>query len=91
MSTVAREVRVLGRVQGVYYRASTREQARLLAVAGQVRNLPDGGVQAWLEGEEEAVTALLKWMRQGPRRARVEELIVNECAPRGFTDFEVIE
>ncbi|ASK33736.1 acylphosphatase [Alloalcanivorax mobilis] len=91
MSTIAREVRVLGHVQGVYYRASTREQARLLAVAGEVRNLSDGGVQAWLEGEEEAVTALLKWMRQGPRRARVEELIVNQRAPRGFTDFEVIQ
>lgn len=91
MNTIAKEVRVLGHVQGVYYRASTCEQARRLAVAGQVRNLADGGVQAWLEGEEAAVTALLKWMRQGPPRARVEELIVNERTPRGFTDFEVIQ
>ncbi|HAB05117.1 MAG TPA: acylphosphatase, partial [Alcanivorax sp.] len=47
---IARQAVVSGRVQGVYYRASTQQQARRLAVAGWVRNRPDGSVEAWLEG-----------------------------------------
>ena len=55
-SEIARQVTVRGRVQGVYYRASTQQRARHLGVAGWVRNLPDGRVEAWLEGGNDAVT-----------------------------------
>lgn len=89
MARIARQVLVIGRVQGVFYRAGTRDEARRLAVVGWVRNRDEGGVEAWLEGEPGAVTALLEWMRRGPGRARVTDLSVTERTPRGFEDFQV--
>lgn len=89
MSRIARQVLVQGRVQGVYYRASTREQARRLGVSGRVRNLTDGRVEAWLEGPDEAVNALIAWMREGPERAEVNGLRVCEVDAHGYPDFEV--
>ncbi|MHA7917511.1 acylphosphatase [Alloalcanivorax xenomutans] len=86
---VARQVVVRGRVQGVYFRASTCDEARRHGVVGWVRNLEDGGVEAWLEGSEEAVSALLAWMRRGPTRARVTDVTQTERTPRGYEDFEV--
>lgn len=77
---IARQAVVSGRVQGVYYRASTQQQARRLAVAGWVRNRPDGSVEAWLEGAPDAVEALLAWMRRGPAGARVTDITVNRDA-----------
>lgn len=88
---IARQAVVSGRVQGVYYRASTQQEARRLAVAGWVRNRPDGNVEAWLEGAPDAVEALLAWMRRGPEGARVTDLAVTEILPRDHTDFVVTD
>ena len=88
---IARQAVVSGRVQGVYYRASTQQQARRLAVAGWVRNRPDGSVEAWLEGAPDAVAALLAWMRRGPAGARVTDITVTETLPRNDADFVVTE
>ncbi|HBM22029.1 MAG: acylphosphatase [Alcanivorax sp.] len=88
---IARQAVVSGRVQGVYYRASTQQQARRLAVAGWVRNRPDGSVEAWLEGAPDAVEALLAWMRRGPAGARVTDITVTETLPRNDADFVVTE
>lgn len=88
-AVIARQVTVRGRVQGVYFRASTQQQARRLGVAGWVRNLPDGRVEAWLEGADDAVEALMAWMREGPEQAEVTGLCVCEVAPRSLNDFEV--
>jgi len=88
---IARQAVVSGRVQGVYYRASTQQQARRLAVAGWVRNRPDGSVEAWLEGAPDAVEALLAWMRRGPEGARVMEITVTETRPRNDADFVVTD
>jgi acylphosphatase len=63
---------VSGRVQGVWYRASTREKARDLGLRGWVRNLPDGRVEILAEGPRPALEALLGWCRRGPPLARVE-------------------
>jgi acylphosphatase len=60
-----------GRVQGVFYRASTREQARALGLTGWVRNLPDGSVEVLAEGPRERLERLVAWCRQGPPAARV--------------------
>ncbi len=68
------EVIVSGRVQGVFFRASTREEARRLHLEGFVRNLPDGRVQAVFEGEEEVLVRMLEWCRTGPAGARVERV-----------------
>ncbi len=62
---------VHGRVQGVGYRATTAHQARRLAVAGWVRNLPDGSVEVLAEGGEPAVLGFLDYLRRGPGGARV--------------------
>jgi len=88
---IARQAVVSGRVQGVYYRASTQQQARRLAVAGWVRNRPDGSVEAWLEGAPDAVEALLAWMRRGPAGARVTDITVTETLPQNDADFVVTD
>jgi acylphosphatase len=62
---------VSGRVQGVFFRASTRERAVALGLSGWVRNLPDGRVEALFHGPREACEQALAWIRQGPPSARV--------------------
>ena len=81
---------VSGRVQGVWFRESTRQEAERLGVTGWVRNLPDGRVEAVLEGETVAVQALAAWCRRGPERAQVETVEQVEERPTGsFPDFRV--
>jgi acylphosphatase len=80
---------VRGRVQGVYFRASTDERARSLAVAGWVRNLPDGAVEAVFEGEDERVESLVAWCGRGPSGSRVDDVAVKWEAPRGEQGFLV--
>ncbi len=74
---------VSGRVQGVAFRQSTVDEARRLGVAGWVKNLPDGRVEAVVEGERSRVEALVAWCRRGPRLARVDGVAVTPEEPRG--------
>jgi acylphosphatase len=67
-------LQVQGRVQGVFFRASTREQAQRLGLAGWVRNLPDGSVEVLAEGEEASLRRLADWCRRGPPGAHVDEV-----------------
>ena len=82
-------VYVSGRVQGVYYRASTRDAAREEGVAGWVRNLDDGRVEAVFEGPEPAVEALIEWCHTGSRAADVDDVDVTYEEPDGVDGFEV--
>lgn len=82
-------VQVSGHVQGVWFRNSTREQARRLGVAGWVRNLPNGDVEAALEGLPPAVAELLEWMRHGPPGAAVLQVKVTDQDPQGDTTFDI--
>jgi acylphosphatase len=87
--TVARRVTVHGRVQGVFFRDTTRRRARAAGVVGWVRNRPDGAVVAHLEGDAEGVERLVTFMREGPRGAEVERVDVASVEPQGLTGFEV--
>ena len=82
---------VSGRVQGVGFRDFTENQARRLKVAGFVKNLPDGRVEAVIEGPAAAVAALVDEMRRGPRAAKVEAIDVKDETPEGeFEAFDVV-
>jgi len=68
---------ILGRVQGVWYRASTQERAVGLGLRGWVRNLPDGRVEVLAQGPADRIQALIDWCYQGPPLARVERIDVD--------------
>lgn len=82
-------VLVSGRVQGVWFRESTRQEATARGVHGWVRNLPDGRVEAVFEGPHEAVDAMVAWCRHGPAPARVADVEVRAEDEEGLRGFEV--
>lgn len=86
---IAVHVRVSGRVEGVYYRAFTRDKAIALGLKGWVRNVPGGGVEAVLEGDRKTVGELLKAMKTGPTGAIVLGMELSELEARGYEDFEI--
>jgi acylphosphatase len=86
---VRRRVLVSGRVQGVWFRDACRREAGAQGVAGWVRNLADGRVEAVFEGHPDAVAAMTDWCRRGPPRARVVAVEVHDEAPQGARGFEV--
>ena len=89
MTKTRAHVFVSGIVQGVFFRQKTKQQALSFGVAGWVRNLPDGRVEAVFEGEEESVTALVEYCRHGPSYARVTNVEVSWEPYRGeFSGFE---
>jgi len=86
---VSAHVFVSGRVQGVFYRSETAKAARKLGVAGWVRNLPDGRVEAVFEGSQAAVESVVRWCHQGSPAARVSNVAVNYGQSEGLEDFEI--
>lgn len=78
--TVTRQLRIHGRVQGVYYRASMVAEATRLGLHGWVRNRSDGSVEALVQGAADAVQTLIDWAHQGPEAARVERVQVSPAA-----------
>jgi acylphosphatase len=81
---------IRGRVQGVYFRASTAYEAQNLGLTGWVRNCPDGSVEAVVEGDKNKVENLITWCRRGPRGAQVESIDVEwRNSRREFQDFRI--
>ena len=89
MERTRAHVFVSGRVQGVFYRATTREQARERGVDGWVRNLDDGRVEAVFEGPADAVEAMVEWCHEGSSRASVDDVDIEYADPEGREGFEV--
>ncbi len=85
---MAKHVLVSGKVQGVWFRESTREAAERFGVSGWVRNLPDGRVEVMAAGPPDAVDRLVQWCHHGPSKARVDAVEVadtDEDVASGFT------
>ncbi len=81
---------VSGKVQGVWFRAFTKEKAQSLGLLGYVRNLPDGRVEALIEGDEELVWELIKEMWKGPPLARVDKMeIVKDESDETLFSFDI--
>ena len=80
---------VSGVVQGVFFRTETRERAHSLGIAGWIRNVPDGTVEAAFEGDDERVDSMVEWCRRGPSGASVEQVEVEWVEPEGETGFSI--
>jgi acylphosphatase len=84
------KIKVTGIVQGVYYRAETRQKAQELGLVGVVRNLPDGSVEIVCEGNDELIEGLIAWSRRGPDLAYVESVDVEWLESSGaFKSFSI--
>ncbi len=84
--------RVSGKVQGVWFRASTLEQAQRLGVTGYVRNLADGRVEILAQGGGHAVEALIDWAHSGPSQASVSDVLVEDYDGEDlYLDFEILD
>ncbi|WP_291459587.1 acylphosphatase [Desulfobacula sp.] len=84
------KVIVSGRVQGVFYRAETKNTADRLDVKGYVKNLPNGSVEAVFEGDGPAVTQMMEWCHKGPPAAKVEHVLAEKAeVSSNFESFEI--
>ena len=81
---------ISGRVQGVWFRASTKQIAKQLGLTGWVRNTPDGYVEAVFEGEEHLINKMIEWCHQGPPLSKVKNVEVKNQDPTNeFSDFSI--
>ncbi len=89
MNRVAAHVFICGGVQGVMFRQTTAQMARIMGVCGWVRNLPDGRIEAHFEGDEESVNEMIRWCWEGPPMARVDDVQVEWVEPKGYENFRI--
>lgn len=82
---------IKGKVQGVFYRASTKDTANKLGIKGWVRNLPDGNVEIMATAEQQILYNFIMWCHQGPPKAIVDEVISEETEFRDFARFSITE
>ena len=86
---IAVRIRVSGRVQGVFYRASTKSKADELGLSGWVKNEPDGAVLMEIQGKEDAVKEMIMWCHHGPANAIVDKVEHEKIPLREFVRFEI--
>lgn len=87
---IAKRILCEGRVQGVYFRASTKEKANSLHINGWVKNQKDGTVLIHAEGDEEQVQMLVDWCNRGPEHAKVASVQVQDTQIENFQSFRII-
>ena len=87
---VCYQIRVTGRVQGVFFRASTKNKALELQIKGWVRNETDGSVLIEAEGEPDQIAAFISWCHEGPQYSNVIDVLSSEIAPKEFESFEIV-
>lgn len=83
-------ITVKGKVQGVYYRASAKNKASELGITGWIRNLPDDNVEITATASEDILQKFIIWCKQGPPKARVDKVIVEELNSQEFNGFRII-
>ena len=81
---------IKGKVQGVFYRATAKDVADLTGVKGWVRNLPDNSVEITATASEDVLHKFISWCKQGPPKARVDDVIVEELSLEVFNGFRII-
>lgn len=88
MTEIAKLMFVSGKVQGVSFRFNTQREAERLGVTGYARNLPNGQVKVWVQGEADKVKQLTQWLRQGPSNASVDSISEQDMSPAEHHRFE---
>jgi acylphosphatase len=84
-----KQIKITGKVQGVFFRKKTQEKARELDIKGWVRNEPDGSVLTEIEGNQQALMVMEAWLKKGPERAEVEHLFIQVGEEKGYREFEI--
>ncbi|HEU4862095.1 MAG TPA: acylphosphatase [Chitinophagaceae bacterium] len=80
---------IKGKVQGVFYRATAKDVAEMLGIKGWIRNLPDNNVEITATAAENVLQKFIGWCKQGPPKAKVDEVIVEELDLQVFNDFRI--
>ena len=85
------QVIVSGKVQGVFFRDSTRRKAQELGLSGYAKNLPDGNVEVVAEGPEEKISELISFIKNNPGHSKVKEVKINHKELEKFSGFEIMD
>ena len=81
---------IKGKVQGVFYRVTAKDVADMLGVKGRVKNLPDNNVEITATATDELLQKFIAWCKQGPPKARVDEVAVEDLTLEEFKDFRIM-
>jgi acylphosphatase len=82
---------IKGKVQGVFFRASTKEKAKESGIKGWVKNMPDGNVEVLAAGNKDQLENFIEWCRRGPKQAIVSDVIVSNAEEIFLNDFRIIK
>jgi acylphosphatase len=82
---------IKGKVQGVFFRASTKDKANELGINGWVKNMPDGNVEILATGNKDQLENFIEWCRRGPKQAKVSDVVVSDVAETFLNEFRIIK
>jgi acylphosphatase len=88
---INKQVKVFGKVQGVFFRKSAQQKAMTLGIQGWIKNLDDGALLVEIEGDIHAVQEMENWLRHGPPMAVVESLEISLSEEKGYQDFLILQ